>query len=115
MPAVRRKAPAAEDWPEITVKAFSTSASYEGIAIRFGDRSSDSEKSIGRGLPSEAHTLIVEGPPSRLRRYGGHPSSEFMERRMVAQFFSPVLDQICPRWNPLTSWMRQIEDFQRAA
>jgi hypothetical protein len=22
--------------------------------------------------------------------------------------------QICPRWNPLTSWMRQIEDFQRA-
>ena len=23
--------------------------------------------------------------------------------------------QICPRWNPLTSWMRQIEDFQRAA
>jgi hypothetical protein len=29
------------------------------------------------------------------------------ERRMVAQ--------ICPRWNPLTSWMRQIEDFQRAA
>jgi hypothetical protein len=29
------------------------------------------------------------------------------ERRLVAQ--------ICPRWNPLTSWMRQIEDFQRAA
>jgi hypothetical protein len=27
--------------------------------------------------------------------------------RMVAQIF--------PRWNPLTSWMRQIEDFQRAA
>jgi hypothetical protein len=25
------------------------------------------------------------------------------------------LNQICPRWNPLTSWMRQIEDFQRAA
>lgn len=23
--------------------------------------------------------------------------------------------QIFPRWNPLTSWMRQIEDFQRAA
>jgi len=29
------------------------------------------------------------------------------ERKLVAQ--------ICPRWNPLTSWMRQIEDFQRAA
>ena len=29
------------------------------------------------------------------------------ERRMVAQIF--------PRWNPLTSWMRQIEGFQRAA
>jgi hypothetical protein len=29
------------------------------------------------------------------------------ERRLVAQIF--------PRWNPLTSWMRQIEDFQRAA
>ncbi|HEX2462045.1 MAG TPA: hypothetical protein VHJ58_17995, partial [Vicinamibacterales bacterium] len=23
--------------------------------------------------------------------------------------------QIFPRWNPLTSWMRQIEGFQRAA
>ena len=23
--------------------------------------------------------------------------------------------QICPRWNPLTSWIRQIEDFQKAA
>ena len=29
------------------------------------------------------------------------------ERRLVAQ--------ICPRWNPLTSWMRKIEGFQRAA
>ena len=29
------------------------------------------------------------------------------ERRLVAQ--------ILPRWNPLTSWMRQIADFQRAA
>ena len=26
-----------------------------------------------------------------------------------------MVDQICPRWNPLTSWMRRIEDFQRAA
>ena len=26
-----------------------------------------------------------------------------------------VVAQIFPRWNPLTSWMRQIEDFQRAA
>jgi hypothetical protein len=26
-----------------------------------------------------------------------------------------VVAQICPRWNPLTSWMRHIEDFQRAA
>ena len=26
-----------------------------------------------------------------------------------------LVAQICPRWNPLTSWMRQIEDFQRAA
>jgi len=29
------------------------------------------------------------------------------KERMVAQIF--------PRWNPLTSWMRQIEGFQRAA
>jgi hypothetical protein len=28
-------------------------------------------------------------------------------RELVAQIF--------PRWNPLTSWLRQIEDFQRAA
>ena len=26
-----------------------------------------------------------------------------------------LVDQIFPRWNPLTSWMRQIEDYQRAA
>jgi hypothetical protein len=26
-----------------------------------------------------------------------------------------LVDLIFPRWNPLTSWMRQIEDFQRAA
>ncbi|MGE0706297.1 MAG: recombinase family protein, partial [Vicinamibacterales bacterium] len=26
-----------------------------------------------------------------------------------------VVAQIFPRWNPLTSWMRQIEDFQNAA
>ena len=26
-----------------------------------------------------------------------------------------MVAQICPRWNPLTSWMRQIEDFHRAA
>jgi hypothetical protein len=26
-----------------------------------------------------------------------------------------LVAQIFPRWNPLTSWMRQIEDFQMAA
>ena len=26
-----------------------------------------------------------------------------------------MVAQIFPRWNPLTSWMRQIEEFQRAA
>jgi hypothetical protein len=26
-----------------------------------------------------------------------------------------LVAQICPRWNRLTSWVRQIEDFQRAA
>jgi hypothetical protein len=26
-----------------------------------------------------------------------------------------LVAQIFPRWNPLTSWMRQLEDFQRAA
>jgi hypothetical protein len=26
-----------------------------------------------------------------------------------------MVAQIFPRWNPLTSWMRQIEGFQRAA
>ena len=25
--------------------------------------------------------------------------------------FENMVAQICPRWNPLTSWMRQIEDF----
>lgn len=26
-----------------------------------------------------------------------------------------LVAQILPRWNPLTSWMRRIEDFQGAA
>ena len=40
----------------------------------------------------------------------------------VFNYLNPVSDekkelvaQIFPRWNPLTSWMRQIEEFQRAA
>src|SRR4029453_1012902 len=33
--------------------------------------------------------------------------NETVNERLVAQIF--------PRWNPLTSWMRQIEGFQRAA
>ena len=40
----------------------------------------------------------------------------------VGSGFSPfrindleLVAQIFPGWNPLTSWMRQIEDFQRAA
>jgi hypothetical protein len=42
------------------------------------------------------------GSPSRSSRY----ADSSRERRLVAQ--------ICPRWNPLTRWMRQIEGFQRA-
>jgi hypothetical protein len=44
-------------------------------------------------------------PPSRFAATVGN--LRFHLRRLVAQIF--------PRWNPLTSWMRQIEDFQRAA
>ena len=84
-----------------------------------------------------AHVRSMRGPPSRLRRFGAQPPrvgdgkldvvgrpnlrwsgregwlanrsslTNAGERRLVAQ--------ICPRWNPLTSWMRQIEDFQGAA
>jgi excisionase family DNA binding protein len=45
----------------------------------------------------------------RGEKVGGLPTGACAQsrRRMV--------DQIFPRWNPLTSWMRQIEDFQRAA
>ena len=34
-------------------------------------------------------------------------TSDSADEKMVAQ--------ICARWNPLTSWIRQIEDFQGAA
>ena len=40
--------------------------------------------------------------------------NEFSQRCTGARTCGSV-DQIFPRWNPLTSWMRQIEDFQRAA
>ena len=49
----------------------------------------------------------------------------FVRTAVTAQAFSYLREietgkeglvaQIFPRWNPLTSWMRQIEDFQRAA
>jgi len=35
------------------------------------------------------------------------PCNSASKRRLVAQIF--------PRWNPLTSWMREIESFQKAA
>jgi hypothetical protein len=65
-----------------------------------------------RGLPSRSSFSWTIGPASALvrksaQRYGAASFACIHERRMVAQ--------ICPRWNPLTSWMRQIEDFQRAA
>jgi hypothetical protein len=60
------------------------------------------------GLPSRSS---FRGEQARLRvasrRSGAASFACVHERRMVAQIF--------PRWNPLTSWMRQIEDFQRAA
>ena len=51
--------------------------------------------------PDDARLRVAE------RRFGAASFACIHERRMVAQ--------ILPRWNPLTSWMRQIEDFQRAA
>ncbi len=38
-----------------------------------------------------------------------------MDARHIQMLMGDLVAQICPRWNPLTSWMRQIEDFQRAA
>jgi hypothetical protein len=48
--------------------------------------------------------LAQEGNPYKCRL--GTPGATPSEK---------VVAQIFPRWNPLTSWMRQIEDFQRAA
>ena len=48
-------------------------------------------------------------------------SATSFARQKFAWFTEPKLvqrqnqAQIFPRWNPLTSWMRQIEDFQRAS
>ena len=44
---------------------------------------------------------------TRCRAFSYLRTIEDRNERVVAQIF--------PRWNPLTSWMRQIEDFQRAA
>ena len=42
-------------------------------------------------------------------------SSLFEDLRPPDASNENLVAQIFPRWNPLTSWMRQIEDFQRAA
>jgi hypothetical protein len=47
---------------------------------------------------------VVLGPVKRRTR---RPVNEQIIAELVAQIF--------PRWNPLTSWTRQIEGFQRAA
>jgi hypothetical protein len=47
-----------------------------------------------------AETVSPVGP-------GAYKYLGFSNLELVAQIF--------PRWNPLTSWMRQIEGFKRAA
>jgi hypothetical protein len=42
-------------------------------------------------------------------------SSLFEYLRLLDASNENLVAHIFPRWNPLTSWMRQIEDFQRAA
>ena len=42
-------------------------------------------------------------------------SSRGLPRRNSPEGEEGVMAQICPRWNPLTSWIRQIKELQRAA
>ena len=60
-------------------------------------------------LANRSSESTVGCPPSWLRilaKLRWTTSAWIVERRLVAKIF--------PRWNPLTSWMRQIEEFQRA-
>ena len=45
----------------------------------------------------------------------GATAPAFSYLRTIEDRNEGLVAQIFPRWNPLTSWMRQIEDFQRAA
>jgi hypothetical protein len=55
----------------------------------------------------------------RVRRFA-HPGPGWFDQRSGSDFQPfrindlEMVAQICFRWNPLTSWMRQIEGFQRA-
>ena len=63
----------------------------------------------------EGHGLVERADPELTRSHGGsiyEVGGRFQSCRINDL---ELVDLICPRWNPLTSWMRQIEDFQRAA
>ena len=68
-----------------------------------------------RGSSGSGDRYTTDAPKPRRQSHGGSIYG-------VGRRFQPfrindleMVAQICPRWNPLTSWMRQIEDFQSAA
>jgi hypothetical protein len=73
------------------------------------ERNHGRTESVGDGWLAEPK--LVRRRHARLRvaerGFGAASFACIHERRLVAQIFTS--------WNPLTSWMRRIEDFQRAA
>lgn len=70
-----------------------------------------------RGVVTEAIAgLDAQGRADALRSMSAGSidslGSRFVPFRIIRL---ELVDQIFPRWNPLTGWMRQIEDCQRAA
>jgi hypothetical protein len=76
-------------------------------AVVSDDISGHSGPVMLRCLPVSSREASVDG----LRGYLIGRTDLVRQRRIIDE----MVAQIFPRWNPLTSWMRQIEDFQRAA
>jgi hypothetical protein len=66
------------------------------------------------------HVLSSAGPSGGVELFADCERLAYRPRparteEFVSKLLANLATQIFPRWNPLTSWMRQLEDFQIAA
>jgi hypothetical protein len=99
--------------------AASTSTHNTSLRRRSSLRAAEGLRAVGprvaRSATATAAAVFPEGVPFDGKRLTNRCKAAFSYLRPIRQGDEHLVAQIFPRWNPLTSWIRQIEDFQRAA